>query len=164
MCKSRDELEQQLMLNYIYSQSDSERERILEELYCFVKPLLIAKVSRHLSFISSSDREDYYQVGQIEIWRILERLRREKQEPQCFSAYLNAAMKYTYIREFYKYIERYPVKTIIMESFYSHEENSARLFFMSDYLERYKQRRREYNKQYRARKKATDQFLSTRGE
>ena len=153
MCKKRDDLEQQLMLNYINSQSNIEREKILKELYQSVKPLLISKVNRHLSFIPLSDREDYYQVGIIEIWKILERLRREKIEPHCFSAYLNAAMKYTYIREFYKYIEKNPVKTIVVESLYSYEENSSRLIFMSDYLERYKQRQREYSKQYRALKK-----------
>ena len=78
---------------------------IFEKLCRSMKPIIISSVKRHLSFIPKYELEDYYQIGYIKLWQILERLRQTKREIECFSAYIWAAMRYTFIGEFYKYIK-----------------------------------------------------------
>ena len=146
-------IEQQLMQEYMQTESRYKREMIFEKLCRSMKPIIISSVKRHLSFIPKYELEDYYQIGYIKLWQILERLRETKREIECFSAYIWAAMRYTFIGEFYKYIKN---NTVVTREWEDLRQNGVVISLRSnwtDYLEKYKEKRRVYQREYRAKKK-----------
>lgn len=145
--------EQQLMLEYMQTESRYKREMIFEQLCRLMKPIIVTSVKRHLSFIPKYEREDYYQIGYIKLWQILERLRETKRNIECFSAYIWAAMRYTFIGEFYKYISKNPTVNREWEDFRQNGLVISVRSTWADYLEKYKEKRRAYQREYRARKK-----------
>ena len=63
------------MLEYIQTESGYKKDMVLKQLCRLMKPIITTSVERHLSFIPKYEREDYYQIGYITLWKILERLR-----------------------------------------------------------------------------------------
>ena len=145
--------EQQLMLEYIQTESGYKKDMVLKQLCRLMKPIITTSVERHLSFIPKYEREDYYQIGYITLWKILERLRETKRNIECFSAYIWAAMRYTFIGEFYKYISKNPTVSREWEDFRQNGLVISVRSSWADYLEKYKEKRRAYQREYRARKK-----------
>ena len=147
----------------------------LEKLFVLVHPLANRIVHGYSLRIPALSNEDYMQLADITVWRVLNRIRVVPDILNNFEAYLMAAIRNNYAAEFRKYVfksfveissfnrpgspltvsnlqflERY-VQNIVEKN------NATRRAFRANHLELCRQRDREYWSRNKNKKREKDQ-------
>jgi len=146
----------------------------LEALFKLVHPLAAFVMNKHKRRIPSMEVEDYMQLADIVVWRVLNRIRVVPDIMNSFEAYLVASIRNCYITEYRKYVFKSlvegrsfdrPGDTFSVATLYSMEEyvnrivkkrNATRRAFRQNNLELVRQREREYWSKNKDKKREKD--------
>ena len=122
-------------------------EGAFEKLSVIVKPIILNAARMYRGRISGYDMDDLIQEGYVLLWQLV---RKEDIDDKAkyFRAYYKAAVKYRYIEIFRHYYSFNPV--LLCEKAY--DGYNVAVMAESEYIKRYRAKKREYNRRKRAEK------------
>ena len=141
MDKSAGEYELQLVKKYIAASEDNET---LEKLYLALKPLMTKYMRPYINEIPYLDKEDYFQIGYLTLWDVLERAKTKPDIVDGFISYYCVSVRNAYIKEFREYV----LKNDTLTACYEKQDEGLTIYKLNSY-EKYRQKRRDYAKRYR---------------
>lgn len=119
----------------------------LKRLHETFKPIMSQCMRVYLMEIPYLDREDYYQIGMITLWRVLERVKVNEKVLDDFVAYYYTSLKHDYLRELDKYVMKNDKMVFCWETEAGY--NVSSLLSYEQYRQSLIDRRRKYRKKYR---------------
>ena len=144
LSKKRKELARQ------YVESEEVNEPVLWELHRLMRPIYYYCLRRYFEDMPIHDIDDFYQLGFITLWKVLEKCREKPDMLNHFEPYLITSVKHAYANEYGSYILKNPVIKV------GYEEpgggyNISSVHFRTDYREYLREKNRKFRDANRAR-------------
>lgn len=124
-------------------------EEAYEQLFRNIRPITLHQAEMYRHKMDTYDAEDFIQEGRILAWKIINKDNYSSEDGK-FSTYFGVAIK----RELIRIYERYCRKNLIcIEENEGYHGEITRTLVISDYAERQREKARERNRRYQARKR-----------
>jgi len=138
-----DIVEKEEQLAQAYVDSNGTDMGSFEELCKLLRPMFIHLMERYRGVIDYYSTEDFVQIGQIVLWKVLERMRQNPGVVYNFKAYIYKAVSNRYATEFRNFVFSSDPKPI--RSHESAGNPQMTITYFGDY-DRYKNKVREQRK------------------
>lgn len=131
-----------------YVESDGVNEAALSELHRMLRPFYYHCAGDMWNHMPTYDRDDFYQIGYITLWQVLEKCRENPDIINYFDAYVTKAIKYAFYGEYRKYVLRNPVVDVGYEDFEGGYDVST-IYFRTELRDKLRERNRKYREEHR---------------
>ena len=126
-----------------YIESEGVNEPVLEELNRLMKPLYYYCIGDYYKSLPLNDIDDFYQIGYVTLWKVLEKCRKKPDIINSFSSYMMTAVKNAYATEYRNYILKNPIVKVGYEPKGAGGYYYSSVFFNTQYRDRLNEKARE---------------------
>ena len=134
-----------------YIESEGVNEPVLEELNRLMKPLYYYCIGDYYKSLPLNDIDDFYQIGYVTLWKVLEKCRKKPDIINSFSSYMMTAVKNAYATEYRNYILKNPIVKVGYEPKGAGGYYYSSVFFNTQYRDRLNEKAREWKREFRKR-------------
>ena len=132
-----------------YIESEGINEPVLEELNRLMKPLYYYCIGDYYKSLPLNDLDDFYQIGYVTLWKVLEKCRKKPDIINSFSSYMMTAVKHAYATEYRNYILKNPIVKVGYEPKGAGGYYYSSVFFNTQYRDRLNEKAREWKREFR---------------